>query len=80
VDATIPQQNEQVGWNWCYLEIGVGATMHVKVGQLEISGIGITTDVGSTEIDNITVNANIFDITADKLNIKQINIPELKLV
>jgi len=54
--------------------------MHVKVGQLEISGIGITTDVGSTEIDNITVNANIFDITADKLNIKQINIPELKLV
>jgi len=61
------------------VDLNVDPTVHMTIGKLEVNGVRISTKVRSTEIKNITVPINVFDIGMGDLNIENINVPELNL-
>ena len=78
-DATISRKGLTFSFGLGHLALYVYPTVHITIGKLEITGVGISTRIKFTEIKNITVPINIFDISMGELNIENINVPELNL-
>lgn len=78
-DARISRKSIGIGWGFGRLDLNVDPTVHITIGELEITGVGISTRINFTEIKNITVPVNIFDISMGELNIENINVPGLNL-
>ncbi len=78
-EANISRETLPFSFGLGHLALHVYPTVHITIGELEITGVGISTRINFTEIKNITVPINIFDITMGELNIENINIPGLDL-
>jgi hypothetical protein len=78
-DAEISKKSLPFSFGFGHLALHVYPTVHITIGELEITGVDISTRINFTEIKNITVPINIFDITMGELNIENINVPGLDL-
>jgi hypothetical protein len=79
-DANISEKSIYNKWGWIRVYLNVKPTAHISIGELAIIGVGISTRVNFTEIKNITVPINIFEITMGEVNIENINVPGLDLL
>ena len=78
-DATISRKGLPFSFGLGHLALYVYPTVHITIGELEITGVGISTRIRFTGIKNVTVPINIFDISMGELNIENINVPGLNL-